>query len=279
MDSQRPTLYIVGLGLGPRSITREALEVLKTVDAVFMETYTSKAPIGFMEYIRGIRNDVDFVSREELEDNNGEVLIRELNNGRNTALLVIGDPMIATTHAAIAVIARKHGFNVRVVSSVSIVCALLSQLGLSPYKLGPVVTVTYPRMGVLSMRAYEVLSDNVRRGLHTILLLDIRDNGDFMSAPDAINVLREMERVGGLGVINDELMVIYAARVGWDDQRIDVSTIGNVPSIGDTPHVLVVPGLLNPVEIDYLVNVLNANEELVHKHQLLIKRFINKSPV
>ncbi len=45
MDSQRPTLYIVGLGLGPRSITREALEVLKTVDAVFMETYTSKAPI------------------------------------------------------------------------------------------------------------------------------------------------------------------------------------------------------------------------------------------
>lgn len=108
MDSQRPTLYIVGLGLGPRSITREALEVLKTVDAVFMETYTSKAPIGFMEYIRGgIRNDVDFVSREELEDNNGEVLIRELNNGRNTALLVIGDPMIATTHAAIAVIARN----------------------------------------------------------------------------------------------------------------------------------------------------------------------------
>lgn len=87
-----------------------------------------------------------------MENKSGEVIMRKLENGRNAALLVIGDPMIATTHAAIAVIARRRGFNVKIINSVSIVCAVLSQLGLSPYKLGPVATITYPRMGVLSMR-------------------------------------------------------------------------------------------------------------------------------
>ncbi|WP_054854766.1 SAM-dependent methyltransferase [Vulcanisaeta sp. JCM 16161] len=152
MGQETPTLYIVGLGLSPSNITAEALRVIRSVDAVFLETYTSKGPTEFMDYLKSVRGDLIQVSRNDLEDRNGEVIMRKLEGGRNVALLVIGDPMIATTHAAIAVIARRRGFNVRIINSVSIVCAVLSQLGLSPYKLGPVATITYPRMGILSMR-------------------------------------------------------------------------------------------------------------------------------
>ncbi|WP_243665882.1 hypothetical protein [Vulcanisaeta sp. JCM 16159] len=160
----------------------------------------------------------------------------------------------------------------------SIVCALISQLGLSPYKLGPLATITYPRMGVLSMRAYEVLNENLSRGLHTILLLDIKDGGDFMNVQEAVELLKKMENIGKLGIVSNDLMVIYAARIGWDNQGIKISTVNDVPDMGDTPHTIVIPGLLNPVEQDYLVNILGANEELVRRHTAFISRFINKSP-
>ncbi|WP_243675306.1 diphthine synthase [Vulcanisaeta distributa] len=251
---------------------------MRTADSVFLEVYTSKGPAEFINYLRGIRSDFVLVSREDLEDRNGEVLMRELEKGRDAALLVIGDPMIATTHAAIAVIAKKRGFKVKVINSVSIVCALISQLGLSPYKLGPLATITYPRMGVLSMRAYEVLNENLSRGLHTILLLDIKDGGGFMNVQEAVELLKKMENIGKLGIVSNDLMVIYAARVGWDNQGIKISTVNDVPDMGDTPHTIVIPGLLNPVEQDYLVNILGANEELVRRHTAFISRFINKSP-
>ena len=273
-----PTLYIVGLGLSPGNITSEALEIIRSVDAVFLEMYTSKGPAEFISYLKNIRSDLVQVSREDLENRNAEIIMKELESGHNAALLVIGDPMIATTHAAIAVIARRRGFNVKVVNSVSIVCVVLSQLGLSPYKLGPVATVTYPRMGVLSMRAYEVLNDNLRRGLHTILLLDIKDNGDFMSAGEAVELLRRMEGIGRQGIVGNDLLVIYAARIGWSNQRIKVSTINDIPDMGDTPHTIVIPGLLNPVEQDYIINVLNADADLVRRHITFVNRFISKSP-
>ncbi|MCG2892700.1 MAG: diphthine synthase, partial [Vulcanisaeta sp.] len=209
MDASKPTLYLVGLGLGPGDVTIRAINVIKSVGRVFMEAYTSKAPMDLIKYVVSIRPDIEFLSRSDLEDRSGEILMNELGKGIDVALLVIGDPMIATTHAALAVIARRRGFNVKVINSVSIMCAVLSQLGLSPYKVGPIATITYPRMGVLSMRAYEVLNENLRRGLHTIFLLDIRDDGGFMSAGEAVELLKRMEDNGGLGIINNNLLVIY----------------------------------------------------------------------
>ncbi|MCG2880804.1 MAG: diphthine synthase [Vulcanisaeta sp.] len=276
MDASKPTLYLVGLGLGPGDVTIRAINVIKSVGRVFMEAYTSKAPMDLIKYVVSIRPDIEFLSRSDLEDRSGEILMNELGKGIDVALLVIGDPMIATTHAALAVIARRRGFNVKVINSVSIMCAVLSQLGLSPYKVGPIATITYPRMGVLSMRAYEVLNENLRRGLHTIFLLDIRDDGGFMSAGEAVELLKRMEDNGGLGIINNNLLVIYVARAGWDDQEIAVSTINDVPRLGETPHTLVIPGLLNPVEMDYLVYVLNADRDLVMRHQKWVSELIKK---
>jgi diphthine synthase len=275
VGKKNPTLYLVGLGLSPGNLTIDALNIIRSVDKVFMETYTSKAPGELIKQIMGIRHDVVFLSREDLEDRSGNAIMSELSKGRNAALLVIGDPMMATAHAAILVIAKRLGFEVKVINSVSIVCAILSQLGLSPYKLGPIATITYPRMGILSMRAYELLNDNLRRGLHTILLLDIKDGNEFMSAGEAIDLLRKMEENGKLGIINNDLLVIYAARIGWENQSIVVSTISNVPSLGETPHTIIIPGLLNPVEIDYLTYVLNADKDLVLKHQRWVNKLMN----
>lgn len=277
MISRKATLYLVGLGLSAGNITAEALDLIKKVDSIFLETYTSKAPGDLINRIMEIRSDTRSVTRRDLEDREGEALINELSKGRDVALLVIGDPMIATTHAALAVTVKRRGFNVRVINSVSIICALLNQLGLSPYKLGPIATITYPRMGVLSMRAYDILLDNLRRGLHTILLLDIRDDGGFMNVRDAANILTRMENDRRLGVINEKLLIIYTARIGWEDQEIVGSTIKAVPNLGDPPHTIVIPGILNPVEIDYLVHVIGINNDLVLNHMKFVEEFTRRT--
>ncbi|WP_054854767.1 hypothetical protein [Vulcanisaeta sp. JCM 16161] len=98
-----------------------------------------------------------------------------------------------------------------------------------------------------------------------------------MNVNEAVELLKRMESVGRLGIISSELMVIYTARIGWGNQSIRVSTIDDVPDMGDTPHTIVIPGQLNPVEEDYLVNVLGASEELVRRHVAFINKIIRKS--
>lgn len=62
-------LYIVGLGLSPRFITLEAIEILKSCDHIFYENYTSLPASGFIEDAEAIIGK-RFVKlgRKDLED-------------------------------------------------------------------------------------------------------------------------------------------------------------------------------------------------------------------
>ena len=268
-------LYLVGIGLSEGQVSLEAIEALKRADVIYVEGYTSAFPTRVSDYVsRLIGRDVHEVDRRVLEDESGGVVLKNALMGMRVALVTVGDPMMATTHSALLSMASKLGVRVRVINGISIICASMGQAGLSIYKLGPVATVTYPRMGVLSTRAYEVLSENLKRGLHTLLLLDIRDGG-FMDFEDALAVLKDAEsRVGG-GLLSSGLLGIFESRVGWPDQSIAVSRLDKPPKLRE-PGVIIVPGLLNPVEEEYLVNVLGADEGLVKGHVEVVRRLANQ---
>jgi len=268
------TLYMVGLGLGPGDLTREALEILGKVRFIFVERYTSRAP--HVDVVIKYRPDAKILSRRELEDEGGRIIIESLRTGYDVALFVIGDPMLATTHDSLVVSVRRLGFPVKIINSVSIVCASLSQAGLSPYKLGPVATITYPRLGVLSNRALRVLRNNLKRGLHTLLLLDVNDNGELMSAEEGVNILRKLNEE--YPVINEDLLIMYLARVGWPNQRIVVSNIKVVPDLGEPPHSILVPGYMDPVEVEYMIHVLGAHDVAVKSHLNYVKRLMGDTP-
>ncbi|ABW02806.1 diphthine synthase [Caldivirga maquilingensis] len=267
-------LYIVGIGLAPNQITQEAIEVLKNTGAVFIEEYTSMFEVKPSEYLtRIIGKPVTPVNRRELEEENGSILIKAVKEYGSAALVTIGDPMIATTHSALLITAVEAGFSVKVINGISIVCSAISQVGLSPYKLGPVATVTYERGGVLSRRAYEVLLSNISNGLHTLLLLDIKDGGGFMSIKEAAEVLTRIEDEVKLGLVNDDLAAVFGSRIGWVDQAIKVTSITKPPDL-KPPSIIVVPGLLNPVELDLLKLVHGADEGLLKRHIEHVKSFL-----
>ncbi|MFP3483373.1 MAG: diphthine synthase [Caldivirga sp.] len=260
------TLYIVGVGLGPGQITQEAINVLRSVGEVFIEEYTSMFETSLGDHIaKVVGRMVVKLSRRDLEEESGRVIINAIRERGSAALAVIGDPMLATTHSALVTQATQLGIRVRVINGISIVCAAVSQAGLSPYKLGPVATVTYERGGVLSKRAYEVLAGNISRGLHTPLLLDIKDEGGFMSIREAVDVLIRLEDEVKQGIVSDDLAAVFESRIGWSDQAVVVASLTNPPDL-KPPSVILIPGLLNPVEEEYLRVVHGAGEELLRRH-------------
>ncbi|OYT52171.1 MAG: diphthine synthase [Desulfurococcales archaeon ex4484_204] len=205
-------LYLVGLGLASDLISLRALNVIRRARKVFIDAYTGIVLNDGLADVIGVKPAR--LSRADIEDRNAEVLFNELERG-DVALLVPGDPLVATTHIALAVEAFKRGHDIEVVPGVSIIPNALTISGLMIYKMGKVVTVTYPSHGLLYEYPYDVIRDNDSRNLHTVLLLDIDvERGVMMTVRDAINILLEIELRRGEKVIRPDRLVVAIAALG-----------------------------------------------------------------
>lgn len=243
-------LYLVGLGPGPGFVTEAAARILREVDCVFYEDYTGPLDLETLRRVAG--KEPTRLSRRDLEEESGRKIFECLAGGGKAALVAAGDPHLATSHAALVAAAAARGYRVEVVPGVSIICAALSASCLSVYKLGGVATVTYPRGGVYSLRPYELAEVNLQRGLHTLLLLDVREDGVFMPPRDAAEVLLELEKRVGRGVFTHGREVVLVERLGWGGsvRRLRLGQLLEWGGAG--PAVIIVPGGLGPVERECL---------------------------
>lgn len=239
--------YLIGLGLSPAYLTRAAEEALRGADCIFADVYTSY----FDRSALGV--EAVPLDRRRLEDEGGAAIEACLEQGKSAALLVPGDPLAATAHAALVAEFKRRGYEVVVVPGVSIVTAAFAAACLSIYKLGGIATVTYPRMGVYSARPYEVAEEATSRGMHALLLLDVKDDGGFMTPADAARVLLELESKEGRGIFAPDRRVVVAYRLGWPGGGATVSSLSALAASDlPAPAALIVPGQLNPVEAQCL---------------------------
>ncbi len=263
-------LYIIGTGLYPDYISLRGLNVLKRVSKIFVETYTSHISLEVLKDVvtRYVGNiEFEILTRKDIEDDNCRKIIECLDKGQDVALLVPGDPMIATTHGYIRVLVRRRGHDVELIHGVSIVSAVVSLLGLSPYRFGPVCTVTYPRLGVYSHRPYDVTKQNLERDLHTLLLLDIKDEGGYMTIQEAVEILRELENIRKEGVFSDDRIVLAVARAGYPDWKVAIFRIRDSDKydLGPPPHSIVIPARLAEYEAEVLIHDLGLDSSLVRE--------------
>jgi len=233
-------LLLVGLGLSWKLTTPMAIEALKRSDVVYFDSYTSYSCDIDENKLLNEGINVIKATRKDLE-NESLKIIKLLEEGKRVAIASVGDPIIATTHVALAIEAAKHGHKIRIVPGVSVLCYFLSKTGLSSYKLGRSVTVTFPD-NVMSETPYRVLKANDEQGLHTVMFLDIKD-GRMMRAEEAIRILLELEKRFGEGVIYPERLVIVGERLGCDDERVIVSSVSEVQLTikNEPPHILLFP--------------------------------------
>lgn len=254
-------LALVGLGMKAEDLTLEALEILKRADEVWLDTYTNVyESAGRLAELLG-RKDLRLAKRADLEGPGAERIIERAREAL-VAIAVPGDPLIATTHNALVVEALKRGVGVKVVGGLSIASLAFTKTGLHFYKLGKTITLTFPDAEG-ARPVVEALRENFERGLHTLVLLDLRlDEGRAMTIPEAVDLLLE----GGGGLLEGRVAV-GLARLGFRDEAVAADLL---PRLGrrawpPPPHALLFPGSLHPVELESLRYACGLPEELYVK--------------
>ncbi|BES80869.1 diphthine synthase [Pyrodictium abyssi] len=254
------TLYIVGAGVSSEYLSLKAIQVIGAADKVYLDTYTSIAPGVDRELVRRLnpRAEVVEAPRRLLEDE-ADKLIQEARE-KTIVLLVPGDPLHATTHIALLVEARRRGVEAHVVPGVSGLQAVVDATGLQVYRFGKTVTLVYPEEGFKPYSTVEAIWANRERGLHTLVLLDLRlDAGRAMTVPEAIRILLELEEELAAEEHREpelpRVIVVGVARAGTSEQRCIAGSVDEVAAAEypPPPHSLVVTApRLHPMEEEAL---------------------------
>jgi len=258
-------IVFVGLGLHDElGISLRGLEEIKAADAIFIELYTNLMP-GFsperFEAIAGKR--LQLMTRRELEEENGETVFKAAETGK-VVVLVPGDPLVATTHVALRIGAKKRGIKTRIVHGASIISAAIGLSGLHNYKFGKSVTIPFPDE-TPSGTPYAVIARNKRLGLHTLCLLDIKiEEKRYLTIREALEALLEIENNRKEGAFDLDTLAVGIARAGSDCPTVKAGSVRDLLTrdYGGPPYTLVIPGELHFMEAEALVAFADAPKAL-----------------
>jgi len=245
-------LALIGIGLAePGDVTVKGYNIAKQSDKIYLESYTSKLACSHEELEKFYGKKILLANRTFVED--GKQLLEEAKK-ENVALLVIGDPLCATTHWDILTRAKELGIPTRVVNNASIMSAIGST-GLQVYKFGKTTSIPFPVEKFEPETAYDIILQNKAVGAHTLVLLDLRpEEKKYMSVNEAIEILRKIDRRRDEhGFVADDWCV-GVARLGFPDQKIVAGTVIEVSDVtfGAPPHALIVPSKLHFLEEEAL---------------------------
>lgn len=259
-------LVFVGLGLHDEmGISLRGIEEIRGTDAVFAEFYTSLMiglSIEKLEKLIGKR--VSIVTRKDLEEGGGSLILQKAIEGK-VALLVPGDPLIATTHIALRISAERQGIKTHVIHGASIDSAVSGLTGLQNYKYGRSVTIPFSENKFALDTPYSVIMENRKMNLHTLCFLDIKaEEKRYMTIKEGIQLLLATEKKMKREVITLNTLVVGIARAGSRDPTVKAGYIKEVitHNFGVPPHSLVFPGKLHFMEAEALITFAGAPEQI-----------------
>jgi diphthine synthase len=256
-------LVFVGLGLWDADdMSVRARRVLQEADEVVAEFYTSHLFGTSLESLAEVLGrPLEVLPREGVESGRDAILAR-CDGDRTVAFVTAGDALTATTHQDLRLAAIDAGLEVEIVHGVSIKTAAPGLLGLSDYKFGRTTTMVFPEPRFFPESPLDVVLENRDRGLHTLVLLDIRaDEGRYMSAAEGARVLletlkRRSDRGEGVAPerFGPESMVCVVARAGSPEPLLAAGPLRALATGDHGPplHCLVVPGRLSDEEATVL---------------------------
>lgn len=254
------TLYFVGLGLSMNYLSIEAINTLRKCRRIYVDSYTSIVPgftVGELKKLVGSHVDIVLAKRKDLEGASTRRIIEEARL-QDIAILVPGDPFIATTHDAIRLEALEKGVEVRVVHGVSVYSVAPSATGLQAYKFGKTVTLVYPGE-VKPYTTIEVVRKNLEQGLHTLVLLDLKiEENKAMTINEAVDIMIGLEeeycREHGCKPMLANTLAVGCAQLGTENQFIKADYLYRLKryKYPDPPHLIIIVGRTHPIELDLL---------------------------
>lgn len=247
------TLYLIGIGLADeKSISLRGLETVKGCERIYLENYTSVLGCGVEQLEESYGKKIVLADREMTEQ--GEEQIVEEARKKEVAFLIVGDVFGATTHIELFRLAKEKNVPVKVINNASVLTAV-GITGLELYKFGKVTSIPFLEDYACLETPYHVLKENIKTGLHTLLLMDLDPGREkFMTANEALAVLEGIEQREKEGVISQETVFVVCARLGRDDFMVKKGTLESLKetNFGRPPHCLIVPGKLHFMEEELL---------------------------
>jgi len=262
-------LYLIGLGLGDeKDITLKGLEAVQRCDAVYLEHYTSILGVDQSKLEKLYGKKIILADRDLVEMHAEEKLLLPAK-AKDVALLVVGDPFGATTHTDLVLRARQLNIDVKVIHNASIMNAI-GVIGLELYKYGATTSIPFHDESFAPETPYDVIKENVKRGLHTLCLLDIKvaepSKQDllrgkntkgaprYMTVAQGLEILLKIEKKRKCKILSEQTFAVGVSRLGQPDQAIKAGTLKEllVHDFGAPLHSLIVPGKLQVVEEEAL---------------------------
>ncbi|MBW2965594.1 diphthine synthase, partial [Candidatus Woesearchaeota archaeon] len=164
---------------------------------------------------------------------------------KDVAFLVIGDPMCATTHTDLLLRAKKQNIKTKVINNASIISSI-GITGLEVYKFGKTTSIPFDNKNIKA--PFNVLQNNLKNNLHTLLLLDLNPKEKkFLTIKQAIEYLIKQG-------IKENQLVIGCARIGSDNPTIKKGTAKDIKNIdfSNPPYCLIIPSKLHFIEEEAL---------------------------
>ena len=275
-DLPKSGLLLIGMGPGRTdSMTIEAKNAAKSADFRRYEAYTALWPADELAKLEEDIGDIEMVMRPEVES---PTELLDLAKNHLVALLIVGDPLQATTHVDIQLQALEAGINCVVFHGISITTLVTGAIGLSNYRFGRQTTITYPYGGWVATSPLEVIAVNLFQNQHTLALLDLDPTGagvgkqipmqpgdsyvslDLMKEKLSSNIsdmsedspIDSMKKLAFKEFVDknlDSTKVVLCADMGTKDEKITYTTVGGLKNIdGGRLNCLIFPAITSEVE-------------------------------
>ena len=269
-------LLLIGMGPGRTdSMTIEAKNAAKSADFRRYEAYTALWPADELAKLEEDIGDIEMVMRPEVES---PTELLDLAKNHLVALLIVGDPLQATTHVDIQLQALEAGINCVVFHGISITTLVTGAIGLSNYRFGRQTTITYPYGGWVATSPLEVIAVNLFQNQHTLALLDLDPTGagvgkqipmqpgdsyvsldlmkeklssniSDMSEDSPIDSMKKLAFKEFSDKALDSIKVVLCADMGTKDEKITYTTVGNLKNLdGGRLNCLIFPAITSEVE-------------------------------
>ena len=265
-------LHLIGIGAKKEHINQEMLDAIKKSEKVFLEYYTSFYQDSFENLEKYIGKKIEICDREDIESKI-EKKILEPSKKDDIALLVLGDPLIATTHTDLLLRAKELKIKTKVYNNVSIANAI-TRTGLQFYKFGKITSIPFFSEKFMPRTPLMVYLDNHRIGAHSLFLLDLNPSNDiankgyekYLKASDSLQFLLDIQKVmldneeieeKDAQSLDGETPAIICSRLGFDDEQILYGEISELIALDSKlPHkeplCIILPGDMHEMEEKFL---------------------------
>jgi diphthine synthase len=265
-------LHLIGIGTKKEHINEEMLKTIKNSSKIYLEYYTSFYETSFEELEKHLGKKI-IISDRELVENRIEKEIIEPAKNEDISLLVMGDPLIATTHTDLLLRAEKLNVKTKIYHNVSI-ANFITRTGLQFYKFGKITSIPFFTPKFMPRTPFLILFDNQKMGAHTLFLLDLNPTDDiankghqkYLKASDALQFLLDIPKLmlkeeeieeKDAQIIDKETPAIICSRLGFSDEEIVYDNIGGLIKLDKNknfkePLCIIIPGDLHEMEKKYL---------------------------